>query len=157
MGIRRLMIISSLAIYILVITEAVTFKKDDDSQNRWWYAPSRKAHLHVYKYQNAIRNLNRLAEQQDVQMRLPTDVLPIRYALRLLPFLEEGNFTTHGHVDIFVDCKSGTDKILLNAADLIFIDESIKVVSSRTSCLLSKIPSFSAPISIVIWFCIARL
>ena len=40
--------------------------------------------------------------------RLPDDLLPSVYTLRLLPFLDEDNFTTDGHVTIFVDCVSDT-------------------------------------------------
>ena len=50
--------------------------------------------------------------------RLPGDLLPSVYTLRLLPFLEEGNFTTDGHVTIFVACVSDTKNIVLNSIDI---------------------------------------
>lgn len=130
MGPFRSAVILIFAIYILYPSDGA-ISKQNDNQERWWFAPSRKAHLHAYKYQAAIQNLNKLVKAQDVQMRLPTDVVPIRYAIRLLPIIEEGNFTTHGHIDIFVNCVKSTDMIMLNAADLTIHNTSIKVIEGQ--------------------------
>jgi hypothetical protein len=54
----------------------------------------------------------------DEVYRLPGDLLPSVYTLRLLPFLEENNFTTDGHVTIFVDCVNDTKNIVLNSIDI---------------------------------------
>lgn len=86
--------------------------------SRWWYTPSRRAHIHSQNAKNRlVRSFNKLGKANE-ELRLPGDVLPTTYAVRLLPFIEEGNFTTHGHVDIFIDCVRDTNNISINAADI---------------------------------------
>nr|CAH0105565.1 unnamed protein product [Daphnia galeata] len=65
--------------------------------------------------------------------RLPGDLLPSVYTLRLLPFLEEGNFTTDGHVTIFVDCVSDTKNIVLNSIDIDIHRTTITVLDLQTN------------------------
>ncbi|EFX67144.1 hypothetical protein DAPPUDRAFT_203795 [Daphnia pulex] len=69
-----------------------------------------------------------LSNKVNEDLRLPGDVLPSDYTIRLLPFIEEGNFTTDGHIDIFVDCVRDTNSISMNAADITFKKLSIAVV-----------------------------
>ena len=58
--------------------------------------------------------------------RLPEHIRPIWYSVRLLPYMEEGNFLTEGYVEIFVDCLQDTTNITLNSAVTI-IDSSVAV------------------------------
>ena len=50
----------------------------------------------IYKYEQKLQQLNRLAARQGEDFRLPRDILPSLYSLQLLPFIEVGNFTTNG-------------------------------------------------------------
>ena len=54
----------------------------------------------------------------DKEYRLPGDLLPSVYTLRMFPILEVGNFTTDGYVDIFVTCIKNTNSIVLNSIDI---------------------------------------
>ena len=95
---------------------------------RWWYAPSRKAPFLAEKYKKQLKREKVLkAYEEDLIERLPTDVLPYDYVVQLLPFLDEDNFTTHGSIDIFVDCFNATQNITMNAAELTIDKDSIKV------------------------------
>ena len=60
-------------------------------------------------------------------MRLPRNLLPTIYTIRLLPFIEQGNFTTQGNVIILVDCMEDTHNITLNSADIDIDKISISV------------------------------
>ena len=68
----------------------------EEEEDLWWEAPSRKADLYSYKYEQKLQQLNRLAARQGEDFRLPRDILPSLYSLQLLPFIEVGNFTTNG-------------------------------------------------------------
>lgn len=59
--------------------------------------------------------------------RLPGDILPYEYTIQLLPFIEEGNFTTHGHIEIFVDCVIETKNITINSAEITIKQNSVSV------------------------------
>jgi hypothetical protein len=69
----------------------------------------------------------------DEVYRLPGDLLPSVYTLRLLPFIEEGNFTTDGHVTIFVDCVNDTKNIVLNSIDIDIHKATITVIFKKIS------------------------
>lgn len=103
-----------------------------DGLSRWWYAPSRKAHLHENRKQMLMESLkaNRDAASSE-DLRLPRDVKPTIYSLQLLPFVEEGNFTTHGFVSIDIDCKVSTRNITLHSKSITIDRSSIKVYFSR--------------------------
>jgi aminopeptidase N len=60
-------------------------------------------------------------------IRLPRDVLPIRYDVRLFPVLEKGNFSILGHVAIDIQCKMETNRIVLHSADIVVDPKSVKV------------------------------
>ena len=54
-------------------------------------------------------------------MRLPGDIIPITYNVRMLPFVEliaSGNYTTDGYVEIVVECVRATQNISINSAEL---------------------------------------
>lgn len=59
--------------------------------------------------------------------RLPQDLEPITYSIRLLPFIEENNFTTDGFVEIVFNCLVSTPYIIFNAAEIDLNNESVSV------------------------------
>lgn len=56
------------------------------------------------------------ADATDV--RLPTNVVPDSYRLRIIPFLWAGNSTFDGQVDIVVNVTAPVDNVTLHAVDL---------------------------------------
>lgn len=68
------------------------------------------------------------AVQIDEGIRLPRNLLPDSYNIRLLPFIEEGNFTADGHVEIFFRCVTATDSIVVNSAEITIHNHTIKVI-----------------------------
>ncbi len=67
---------------------------------------------------------------QDV--RLPRNVLPHHYYVRLLPILQRGNFTVFGRVAIDVECAEETDRIVLHSAAIVVDLKSVQVVTVFT-------------------------
>ena len=61
------------------------------------------------------------------EWRLPRDLQPVSYNLRLLPFIEEGNFTTDGFIEMTVDCLQATDTIVFHSVDTTIDYTSIQV------------------------------
>lgn len=99
-----------------------------DGLSRWWYAPSRKAHIHENRKQMLMESLkaNKDAASSE-DLRLPRDVKPTIYSVQLLPFVEEGNFTTHGFISIDIDCIVSTRNITLHSKSITIDRRSIKV------------------------------
>ncbi len=93
----------------------------------WYYTPSRKAHIHSAQSKNRLIQNLFMSNKVNEDLRLPGDILPSIYVIKLLPFIEEGNFTTDGEIDIFVDCVRDTNNISMNAADITFKILSITV------------------------------
>lgn len=60
--------------------------------------------------------------------RLPRWLLPRHYKLRLLPFIEDGNFTTEGRVEILLECIEPTQMIVLHMADINIAEEGLQVI-----------------------------
>lgn len=56
-------------------------------------------------------------DQENLLMRLSSDITPKTYNVQLLPILENDNFTNYGQVDITIDCVRNTQQILLNAGN----------------------------------------
>lgn len=50
--------------------------------------------------------------------RLPTNVLPINYNIKLQPFILDTHFNYTGSIEILIECKESTNLIELNAAGL---------------------------------------
>ncbi|KAF5299269.1 hypothetical protein FQA39_LY02442 [Lamprigera yunnana] len=70
-------------------------------------------------------------------VRLPRSIIPEYYDIKLIPFLQEGNFTFNGEVKIKLNVTENTTNITLHADEL-FIDEtSINVydMSNDTSSI----------------------
>lgn len=63
--------------------------------------------------------------------RLPRSLLPRKYQLRLLPFLENGNFTTDGRVEILLECMEETQLIVLNIADIAIVKDGLQVIMKQ--------------------------
>ncbi|KAG7187572.1 hypothetical protein KM043_016642 [Ampulex compressa] len=57
--------------------------------------------------------------------RLPTRVLPLEYTLKILPIIEEGNFTAHGEVLIHLHCKAPTRHVRLHAHKLLISEVTL--------------------------------
>lgn len=94
---------------------------------RWWYGPSAKPHTHRrHPSRNASSSIVKL-DGKGKKLRLPGDLVPVSYNIRLLPFLEADNFTTDGHVEILFNCLKETNSITVNSVDLTFDCNSIKV------------------------------
>ena len=68
-----------------------------------------------------------MSNKANEELRLPGDVVPYLYSMHLLPFIEEGNFTTRGQIEIFIDCLKDTNNITMNAADITFVKSTIAV------------------------------
>lgn len=113
----------------LVLLVAAVTGMVSSAEESSWYAPSRKAALYAHKYRGLREQLTRIEARQDNGIRLPRDVLPTEYYIRLLPFIEVNNFTTDGYVEIIVDCQSATSNISINAAEL-----TIKLGDVSVSC-----------------------
>ena len=100
--------------------------------SQWWYAPSGKAHKHGHRDPSSIGSSASggsgiVKTSQGKDWRLPGDLVPVDYKIRLLPFLEVDNFTTDGYVEIIFNCLKDTTNITLNSADLTFDCNSISV------------------------------
>lgn len=98
---------------------------EPEDGGRWWYTPSRKAHLHSQRSGRVIRDL--MSKKANEELRLPGDVVPISYVLKMLPFIEEGNFTTDGEVEILVKVVRDTKSISISAADITVKQLSVQV------------------------------
>lgn len=62
-----------------------------------------------------------------LNVRLPRNVLPRHYDVRLFPILETGNLTILGQVAIDVECTEDTDRIVLHSAELTVNLENVQV------------------------------
>lgn len=65
--------------------------------------------------------------------RLPRSLLPRQYKVRLLPFLIEGNFTTHGRVEILLECMEETDLVVIHMADITIVKDTLQV-----NCIIQR-------------------
>lgn len=109
---------------LLTLEPAVVPDPVDGS--RWYYTPSRKAHIYRHKYPSAASIKDKQTKQGE-DMRLSGDLRPSLYDVRLLPFIEVGNFTTDGYVEITFNCIRSTSNISINALQLTIDRASISV------------------------------
>ena len=75
----------------------------------------------------SIYFFEQLLNKQDNPFRLPRDVRPSHYNIYPIPILDDGNFTTLGHVDIILDCNRDTTRIKLNRVNIKIDESSIQV------------------------------
>ncbi|KAK7584258.1 hypothetical protein V9T40_005221 [Parthenolecanium corni] len=70
--------------------------------------------------------------QQGQSWEIPKNVIPVRYTLTLITFLEENNFNFTGNVIIEMNCVTETDQIVLHAKDLTIgpTDVVVKMVTA---------------------------
>ncbi|KAK7584256.1 hypothetical protein V9T40_005219 [Parthenolecanium corni] len=70
--------------------------------------------------------------QQGQSWEIPKNVIPVRYTLTLITFLEENNFNFTGDVIIEMNCVTETDQIVLHAKDLTIgpTDVVVKMVTA---------------------------
>ena len=81
-------------------------------------------HFPILPTPEALHRSNRVGEE----WFLPKNLVPEWYNIRLLPFLDEGgNFTTDGHVEIFVHCLQNTTSVVLNVAEITIVRHSVTV------------------------------
>ena len=62
-------------------------------------------------------------------IRLPRNIRPVHYDIRLLPWMEEGNFTTNGFIQILLECVETTNKIVLHSTDIEIDRTSVQVIN----------------------------
>jgi len=72
--------------------------------------------LHSLSSQYQEAHLTVTPSGKSPEVRLPQHLSPDRYEIFLTPFIEEGNFTIPGHVDIAIKVvKDGAKNITLHA------------------------------------------
>ncbi|KAK2581484.1 hypothetical protein KPH14_005150 [Odynerus spinipes] len=69
--------------------------------------------------------------------RLPGDVVPKKYILSLEPFLEPGNFTFNGYVQIIANVERKTKEIVLHASDIDYHNVEVFVSGTNIDVKLS--------------------
>lgn len=65
-----------------------------------------------------IQSLHKLLTQESLKYRLPTNISPQKYVISVTPYLEVGNFTVDGHVEIEADVVQQTRQIVLHSAEI---------------------------------------
>ncbi|XP_077300042.1 aminopeptidase N-like [Arctopsyche grandis] len=55
---------------------------------------------------------------ENVSVRLPRDIIPTHYRIKIVPFMEDDNMTTSGYVNITIICLNPTRKIVMNLKDI---------------------------------------
>lgn len=73
----------------------------------------------------------------EVGQRLPRSLLPSEYRLKIIPHLEEGNFTSSGKLWITFACNESTDKIVLNAREITF--DEVELHSLTNDILVTNV------------------
>lgn len=81
------------------------------------------------------------APEQDAQpkskkprdVRLPLHLIPSGYNVRLLPFIEEGNFTFNGEVTVTMSAEAAGSNITLHINDLVVDHDSVVVRDVTTN------------------------
>jgi aminopeptidase 2 len=76
------------------------------------------------------------ADTDDLQYRLPTDVSPTHYDLTVLTDLKELKFL--GTVEIDLDVRNPTSRIVMNVADLELHDISLSLEDGQTFIPISE-------------------
>lgn len=82
------------------------------------------------------------AKTMVVDVRLPRNLLPLHYDIRLLPWMEEGNFTTDGFIQILLECVKTTNKIVLHSTDIEIDRTSVQVIKHIIICVYIHITNF---------------
>ncbi|VVC90033.1 unnamed protein product, partial [Leptidea sinapis] len=69
---------------------------------------------------NSVETTTELNKITDVNLRLPTNVKPDRYFLKLTPYLFDGNFTFDGELSIVITVKNDIDRVTFHGVELDF-------------------------------------
>lgn len=75
----------------------------------------------------ANRNISHTASSN---YRLPDNVAPIHYNIKLIPYIEEGNFTFDGESNITIRIRKPTQNLSLHAVNLTIDEAATKLVDS---------------------------
>uniref|UniRef100_A0A146LYB5 Aminopeptidase n=3 Tax=Lygus hesperus TaxID=30085 RepID=A0A146LYB5_LYGHE len=89
---------------------------------------------------------SRLSRKSNLYVRLPTSVVPHSYNLKLIPFIQQGNFNFSGNVDITVNVTQATYNITLHSADLSIQKTSVRRVVEENAVMDEDSPDFQIPI-----------
>ena len=68
-----------------------------------------------------------LPTEPPLDYRIPKNLNPVRYEVRLMPFIEVGDFSTSGSVVIEFEVEEPTSRIVLHMADIITYNDTISV------------------------------
>lgn len=79
----------------------------------------------IVEWAQILRSEERMANEK-FDGRLPTSIKPFAYKIRILPFINENNFTFEGEVWIKVKVKSPTNNITIHINELGVLKYSIK-------------------------------
>lgn len=66
-----------------------------------------------------------------VNYRLPDNVMPVHYNIKLIPYIEEDNFTFDGISHIIIEIRRATRDLSLHALDLTINEMATSLVSSN--------------------------
>jgi len=81
----------------------------------------------------------------DEQWRLPPNLVPYRYTLRLLPFFEDRDFLTEGYIDMYVECVQDTFNVTFNINGITIDIASITVVQNDNNLSLAVAQTIDEP------------
>ncbi|KAF6203836.1 hypothetical protein GE061_002171 [Apolygus lucorum] len=95
---------------------------------------------------SAGSSYSRLSRKSNLYVRLPTSVVPHAYNLKLIPFLQQGNFNFSGNVDITINVTLATYNITLHSADLTILKTSVRRVVEENAVMDEDSPDFQIPI-----------
>ncbi|EEZ99313.2 aminopeptidase-like protein [Tribolium castaneum] len=105
----------------------------------YYYGPSRKLEALQDDMKDIEELINKtINEEPEENIRLPTNLKPLHYRLRIFPILDEfspDNFTYSGEVKIIIRCLTKTNKIVLNLEDLEVSEHNVTVSTLKTTIL----------------------
>ncbi|XP_044259104.1 aminopeptidase N-like [Tribolium madens] len=105
----------------------------------YYYGPSRKLETLQDDTKDIEELINKtINEEPEENIRLPTNLKPLHYRLRIFPILDEfspENFTYTGEVKIIIRCLTKTNKIVLNLEDLEVTEHNVTVSTLKTTIL----------------------
>lgn len=65
-----------------------------------------------------------------IDYRLPDNVVPVHYNVRLTPYIEEGNFTFDGEISADIEIRRATRDLRLHALELTIDETATSLVNS---------------------------
>lgn len=65
-------------------------------------------------------------EEEEASIRLPTELRPVHYVLRLHPLLH-GNHTIIGRLEVELEVLKATSRVVFHLVDIDVIEESVRV------------------------------